>query len=253
MESIVGLVITIQLQCDVVSNTEIALDIFDMTLDAPEIARVAHAGQFLHIFNDSPDMLLPRPISICAIDAESGRLRVVFRAKGAGTRLISRKTRLRALGPLGNGYDTSSMSKKILIVGGGLGVPPLLELSRRVAEPQVFLGFRDEASMILQNDFTEAETATDDGSFGFCGNAVDLARRKARDFDLIVACGPKPLLRAVAGFADEKGVPALVSVEERMACGIGACVGCVIKTKSGYRKVCVDGPVFRADEVVWDD
>ena len=242
---------------NVLHHTELAPGIFDLRLAAPGICGAARPGQFVEVYLDDGAHMLPRPISICEL--ENGVLRLVYQAVGAGTKALSKKQAgesLRLLGPLGNGFAPAG--EKHILVAGGIGAPPLLGLARRLSgEKQVFLGFRSQP--FLAEEFERAgctvHIATDDGSVGFCGNAVELARPVlARAGYTVYACGPRPMLRALAALRPD----AQISMEERMACGFGVCVGCVIpvRDESGagvtYRKVCKDGPVFAAKEVVWD-
>lgn len=246
----------------VIYNEEIYKDVFDMTFKAPEIADIALPGQFVEIYPDNGKNILPRPISICEIDRKFGIIRVVYQVIGSGTDSISKlkeNSELRVLGPCGNGYKLSDSNKHILI-GGGIGIPPLLETVKQLkGHKKVILGFR--TGCFLAEEFKkytdEVHITTDDGSFGFKGTTVDLMKNLNVDGDMIYSCGPKIMLKYVSEYANEKNIPCQVSMEERMACGIGACVGCVIKIKSKdgwiYKKVCKDGPVFDSKEVIWND
>ena len=248
----------------VVSNESIAADIFDMIVEAPAIALDAVPGQFVSLYPDNGANLLARPISICEFDRAAGLLRLVYRVVGSGTREFAKKKpgqSIRMLGPLGNGFSLEKQ-KDIVLVGGGIGTPPLLGLAKQAKAAglavRVFLGFRDKP--ILLKDFAQTgadvHVATDDGGFGFHGNAAELLNKLAVTCDGLYACGPVPMLRAVAGYCLSKGIACQISLEERMACSVGACVGCVVKTgRNGifaYRKVCQDGPVFDGAEVVFD-
>ena len=207
--------------------------------------------------------LLPRPISICEVLA--GRvLRLVYRAVGKGTKefsLYRQGENLRVLGPLGNGFPVSEgKDKKALLIGGGIGLPPLLELSKELKAKEciTLLGYRND-DFFLNKDFerySKVYIATEDGSAGTKGNVIDAARANNITADVIYACGPMPMLRAIKKFAEEKEIPAYISLEERMACGVGACLGCVCKTvkkddhsKVNNARVCTEGPVFLASEV----
>lgn len=247
----------------IVKNTEIAADIFDMTVAAPEIAKNAGAGQFVEIYLDNGENLLPRPISICETDGDT--IRLVYRIAGKGTRLLSERpvgSDLRILGLLGNGFSIDRGLNNHVLVGGGIGIPPLLELAKALkgeGEVKVFLGFRD--NLFLVDDFlrtgASVQLATDDGSAGFKGNVVEMIKKTNPDIDCIYSCGPKVMLKGLSELARLKNIPCQVSMEERMACGVGACVGCAVKIRDGegwnYKKVCKDGPVFNSDEVVWDE
>ncbi len=250
-------------QATIIKHKMVAESIYDMTIDAPEIAQNARAGQFLSVYLDDGEHLLPRPISICEIHKELGQIRMVYQVMGKGTDRLSKAglfTKIRVMGPLGNGFAITEDKQKHLLVGGGIGVPPLLELAKQLqGEVQVFLGFRSQP--ILVQHFTKlgfsVNVATDDGSFGFKGNVVELIRKLNPPCDRVYSCGPKIMLKSTASFCNEHNIPCQVSMEERMACGIGACVGCAVKIKTAenavYKKVCKDGPVFDAREVMWDD
>jgi len=246
----------------VLRNISIANNIFDMIIEAPAIAENSAAGQFVEIYTGNGVNLLPRPISICEIDRNRGTLRLVYQVVGKGTEIFSKKVEgdiLKIIGPLGNGYNIKNV-KKSIFVGGGIGVPPLLETVKQAnGEKIVVLGFR--TGTILKEDFekTGAEVliATDDGSVGFKGNAVELMKAENISGDIIYSCGPKIMLKFLSQYAQSKGIECFVSMEERMACGIGACVGCAVKIKDGdffvNKKVCKDGPVFNSEEVLWND
>ncbi len=233
--------------------------ICDLKLSCPEIVKEAKAGQFVEVYPDNGINLLSRPISICEINKEEGSLRLVFQIVGKGTKLFSELKQgdeIRLLGPCGNGYNLSE--GKSVLVGGGIGVPPLLETCKQLkGEKIVVLGFR--SGSFLVEDFeklgAKVYVATDDGSVGFKGNVVDLLRTEKIVGDIIYSCGPKIMLKFLSMYAEENNISCQVSMEERMACGIGACVGCVLQIKDGdswtYKKVCKDGPVFDSREVCW--
>ncbi len=236
-------------------------DAFLLRLDAPDIADTAAPGQFVHI-KCGAEQLLRRPISIC--NAEAGVLTVVVEARGAGTRWLAGRQpgqTVDLLGPLGNGYDVAG--GRLLLIGGGIGAPPLLYAARKAAgRVTSVLGFRTAGCVILQDEFQTACDAfcltTDDGTAGERGFVTDVSKRLLDEnrFDAVLACGPKPMLKAVAALTREYGVSCQVSLEERMGCGVGACLVCACKTvKDGSEhmsRVCRDGPVFNAQEVVWE-
>ena len=246
----------------VVSQKEIGKDIFDMVLSFPKGAKEARPGQFLAMYCNDATKLLPRPISICGIDAEAGTLRVVYRIAGEGTREFSKMKQgdtLEVMGPLGNGF--AMKEGKAILVGGGIGIPPMLELAKQLsAEKTVVLGYRDE--LFLKDEFektAEVAVATEDGSFGTKGTVIDAIRENAITGDIIYACGPMPMLKALAEYASEHDMEAQISLEERMACGIGACLGCITKSKTKdhhtnvhNKRICKEGPVFDAKEVVFE-
>ncbi len=246
----------------ILKNVSIVDNIFDMKIKAPAVAENASAGQFIEIYTGNGVNILPRPISICEIDKKEGNLRLVYQVVGKGTGIFSQKKEgsiLRIIGPLGNGYNIKNADKSIF-VGGGIGVPPLLETVKNVkGQKVVVLGFKN--GTILKDDFEKAGAkvliATDDGSVGFKGNVIELMKAENVTGDVIYSCGPKIMLKFLSKYAEEKGIECFVSMEERMACGIGACVGCAVKIKNGdsyiNKKVCKDGPVFNSEEVLWND
>lgn len=247
-------------EATILKNEQIAPDIFDMVLHT-SLAKEAKAGQFVKLYPDNNKNLLPRPISICEIDKEKETLRLVYQKIGEGTCLFStmkQGDKIRVLGNCGNGYKIFEEEKTHIFVGGGIGVPPLLETCKQVkGEKIVVLGFR--TGQFLKEDFeklgAKVYIATDDGSVGFKGNVVELMKKENITGDYIYSCGPKPMLQALTEYAKEKNIYTQVSMEERMACGIGACVGCVVKILENgspvYKKVCKDGPVFNSLEVVY--
>ncbi len=245
----------------IVSQKCIGTDIYDMVLSFPRGAKEAKPGQFIAMYCEDGTKLLPRPISICGIDAEKGTLRVVYRIAGEGTRLFSEMREgdsLEVLGPLGNGFTMKE--EKAIIVGGGIGIPPMLELAKQLScEKTVVLGYRDE--LFLKDEFesyADVAVATEDGSCGTKGTVIDAIKEAGVDGKVIYACGPMPMLKALAEYAEAHDMEAQISLEERMACGIGACLGCICKTKKkdhhtnvNNQRICKDGPVFDAKEVVF--
>ena len=246
-----------------VCQKEISPDIYDMTIAFPDGARLAKPGQFLAIYCNDGQRLLPRPISICGIDPAAGTLRLVYRIAGAGTREISgwkAGDSFEVMGPLGNGFTPEG--GRAIIVGGGIGVPPMLELAKQITgEKTIVMGYRNSQSMFLKEEFEQlgqVRIATDDGSYGVHGTVIDAIREYGVEGDRIYACGPMPMLKALAAYAEEHGMEAQISLEERMACGIGACLGCITKSRSKdhhtnvhNKRICKEGPVFDAKEVVF--
>ena len=242
------------------SQEKLAEGIYSMWIETPAIAAEAEAGQFISIYCRDKDKLLPRPISICEIDREQGRLRVVYRIAGEGTKEFAAYQAgdpITILGPLGNGFPVIE-NKKVMLIGGGIGIPPMLGLAKALScEKTAVLGYRSE--LFLKEDFDAVAPvviATEDGSTGTKGTVLDAIREQKVEADVICACGPTPMLRAIKQYAAEKGITCYVSMEERMACGIGACLGCVCKTKEtdhhsnvNNKRICKDGPVFLAEEV----
>lgn len=247
----------------------IAEGICSMTLQYPEGEKPekVRPGQFAGLYPNDPSKLLPRPISICRWDGERAELRFVFRTAGPGTTsLAAQKTgdQVDMLGILGNGYDPEKLSgRKVLLLGGGIGIPPMVELAAVLSqmpgtEVTAVMGYRDSDLFLTEElkAFGKLLIATEDGSIGTKGNVLDAVRAAAVKADAVCACGPMPMLRAVKKFAREQGIPAYISLEERMACGVGACLGCVTKTAEvdGHShvrnaRICTEGPVFNAEEV----
>lgn len=251
-----------KIRAAVVSQKQIGSDVFDMVLQVGEVASLAKPGQFISMYSNDKSKLLPRPISICGIDKEQGTLRVVYRAVGEGTKEFSQMVpgdTLDVIGPLGNGFTMKN--KKAILFGGGIGIPPMLELAKQLdCEKVAVLGYRDE--IFLAEEFeqvTKVAIASEDGKTGTKGNVLDAVRELGLEGDIIYACGPTPMLKAIKAYAEEKGMEAQISLEERMACGIGACLACVCKSKEidhhtyvHNKRICKDGPVFDAKEVVFE-
>jgi dihydroorotate dehydrogenase electron transfer subunit len=250
--------------CKIISQEEIAKDIFQLTVEAEFVKEIKAPGQFVHIRVDkSFDPLLRRPISISSVDSINSRFTMIYRKEGKGTSLLAEKgpgMLLDILGPLGNGFPVEEVSagETALLVGGGIGVPPLYELSKQLTAKGVkvihVLGFQSESAVFYENEFLEnGETyiTTVDGSYGKKGFVTDII--KDLEFDCLYTCGPTPMLKAIEnGYSHRK---VFLSLEERMGCGVGACFACVCKTSKElddvtYKKVCSDGPVFRAGEVL---
>lgn len=243
---------------------QIARDIYSMWIRTEEIAGLAVPGQFISMYTEDRSKILPRPISLCEIDRERKQLRVVFRVtgKGTGTEQLSRLQPgdfVEILGPLGNGFPLEpGIGKKVFLIGGGIGVPPMLELAKQLdAEKHLVMGYRDE--QFLTEEFQKNGSlfiATEDGSAGTPGNVMDAIAANGLDAEVIYACGPAPMLRAVKQYAEENHIVCYVSMEERMACGVGACLACICRTPEidehsqvHNKRVCKDGPVFLSTEV----
>jgi len=246
----------------VVSQQEIAPQIFDLWLET-ELAGDAHPGQFIAVYPKNAATLLPRPISICETDREQDRLRLVYRIAGKGTKEFSswkKGDEAAVLGVLGNGFPLEkARGKKVFLMGGGIGIPPMLQLSKELqADKQIIVGYRDQ-DLFLAEELRQNGTvyiATEDGSVGCRGNVMDAIRENGLKAEVIMACGPMPMLRAIKQYAAENGMEAYLSLEERMACGVGACLGCVCQTREvdhhshvHNARICTDGPVFEAREV----
>lgn len=243
----------------VTEQKKIASDVYSLWLQTDKIAGEAVPGQFISVYSKDLSRMLPRPISICEIDRASGKIRIVYRVVGQGTEEFSHLTAgdtLEILGPLGNGFPLKR--KKAFLMGGGIGIPPMVQLAHELdCEVQIIAGYRDE--LFLTEELSKNGTlyiATEDGSAGTKGNVMDAIRENGLTADIIYACGPKPMLRAIKAYAEENGIECYISMEERMACGIGACLACVCQSKEvdGHthvhnKRICKDGPVFLSTEV----
>ncbi|MDD3277638.1 MAG: dihydroorotate dehydrogenase electron transfer subunit [Lachnospiraceae bacterium] len=249
--------------CTVLEQTELSAGIYSMWLQTETIAHEAVPGQFISLYCNEGSRLLPRPISLCEIDRRQGRLRIVYRVAGKGTEEFSKYRRgdqISVLGPLGNGFPLEKASgKTIFLMGGGIGIPPMLETAKQIdARKMIIAGYRD-SNLFLEHELKaagELYLASEDGSVGTKGNVLDAIREQGLKGDIIFACGPTPMLRAIKNFAQETGMECYISMEERMACGVGACLACVCQSKEvddhshvHNKRICKDGPVFEASEV----
>jgi len=237
---------------------QIGIGIYDLWLET-EVSKKAIPGQFISIYTNDASKLLPRPISICEIEPNKNRLRVVYRIAGEGTKQFSKLREgdtIEILGPLGNGF--TKREKKAILIGGGIGIPPMLELAKQLdVRKSIVLGYRDE--IFLNKEFEpygDVFLASEDGAHGTKGTVLDAIRECDVKGDIIYACGPTPMLRAIQAYALENDIEAQLSLEERMACGVGACLACVCKSNEvdshshvHNKRVCKDGPVFDAREV----
>ena len=249
----------VKIKANIIRQDNIATDIFSMVLDAKEIAENAKPGQFIDLYSKDGSKLLPRPISICEMDKTNGTLRIVYRIAGQGTKEFSKLKAgddIEILGPLGNGFTLRD--RKAILIGGGIGIPPMLQLAKDLnCEKSIVLGFRDEE--FLSDEFKpygEVYMSSDSGKIGVKGTVMDAIKEYAITGDVIYACGPTPMLRAIREYAISNGIEAQISLEEKMACGIGACLACVCKSKDiddhskvNNKRICKDGPVFFAEEV----
>lgn len=245
------------------SSKAIGTDIYDLVLEAKGIAGKAVAGQFVSVYCNDGARLLPRPISLCGVDKEAGTLRLVYRIAGKGTEEFSRLAvddTVEVMGPLGNGFPLSD--KPAILMGGGIGIPPMVELAKELKEAgckdiTAVLGYRDELFLVEDmKQYAKVVIATEDGSAGTKGNVIDAVKEQNVTGEIIYSCGPTPMLRAIKAYGAEKGLTTYLSLEERMACGIGACLACVCKSKEvdhhshvNNKRVCKEGPVFLAEEV----
>ncbi len=240
--------------------------ICSLLLGAKNIADAAVPGQFVSVYSNDSARLLPRPISICEIDREKGTLRLVYRVQGEGTKEFSRLMpgdTVDLIGPIGNGYPLEAAEgKRVFLVGGGIGIPPLVELAKQLkgkADVKAVIGYRN-ASLFLNEElsrYADLYIATEDGSLGTPGNVLNAITEQNLEADVIYACGPTPMLRALKAYAEEKNIVCYLSLEERMACGVGACLACVCRSADKdehshvhNKRVCAEGPVFLSSEIV---
>lgn len=237
--------------------------IYSFTIHSPQIASIAKPGQFVHV--KAEGFFLRRPISICEIDKENQTIRLVFEIRGEGTQKIAQteiNNTLDLMGPLGNGFPLLEPKKKVLLIGGGIGVPPMVGLSQYYKEnATAIIGFQTKEKCILEKDFAAYGSTvlpcTDDGSYGYHGFVTQQMEAYLQNHAvaMVYACGPMPMLKGVVAVANEHQIPCKVSLEERMGCGVGACLVCACKIKKQgeetYLHVCKDGPVFDGNEVVF--
>ncbi|MDD5347618.1 MAG: dihydroorotate dehydrogenase electron transfer subunit [Candidatus Omnitrophica bacterium] len=252
----------VQLTARVISNRRIAGPYFKLCLREASIARRALPGQFVMLQvkrEDAP--FLRRPFSIHS--AQGPDLEILYETKGAGTRILSKqkpRDAVELIGPLGNGFSLRLGSRRPIIVAGGIGVAPLVFLAQKLSNRKglALIGGRTAAGVLCEKEFQKTgfsvTIATDDGSRGFHGRVTGLLERELRtanpDRQIIYACGPEPMIRRICGISLKDKVPAQVSLEAHMACGIGACLGCAMNTKHGYKRVCKEGPVFDIEELL---
>lgn len=252
-----------------VKKEQLKSDIFKYCVEAPDIVKDAKQGQFIEIrVSDNVEPFLRRPISIHNMDKENGILEFIFQVKGKGTKILSEKVEgdhIDIIGPLGHGTFEYNNFQNIAIIGGGIGVFPLYELAKNAKNDSknvnIYLGFRNKDFVVLEDEFKELANklilTTDDGSYAEKGFAIDFLKKDVEDgkIDCIFACGPLPMLKAVRNYAIEKNIPCQISLEEKMGCGLGVCLGCAVKTAESssenpeYVHVCKVGPVFEAKDV----
>lgn len=253
----------------IIENTSLGPCYYRLTILASEVAANAKPGQFVQIrvaASQCQDPLLSRPISIFRVDESTDRVSMIYKVVGRGTSMLAGLKAgelLEILGPLGNGFVSAESARNIAFIAGGVGMPPLfcfgeyLKRSNFNYNISLFYGGRSSLDL-LELDLwshiaTGLFTATEDGSAGRQGLVTEtfLEEHHRTEFDFIAACGPQPMLQAIQKIALAEGISGQLSLEAHMACGIGACLGCTCKTKQGYKRVCVDGPVFPIQEVVW--
>lgn len=255
----------VKVNCELVKKEKVIDGIYKFSVKSPEIAKEAKAGQFLEIkVSETGEPFLRRPISIFNIDGEI--VEFIFQVKGKGTELLAKRKegdKIDIIGPLGYGCFNVQEYNNVAIIGGGIGTYPLYELTKELkgkANLNLYLGFRDKSLVTCEKEFEEIGLnklviTTDDGSYKEKGFAIDFMKKDIEEHkvDMIFACGPLPMLKAVREYAIENDIPCQISLEERMGCGIGACLGCAVKVISGaesrFGHVCKEGPVFNAKDV----
>jgi len=256
---------TAQIKAKLISNYRFSGNYWHLEFESGVIAKNAQPGQFVNIkVSDGFEPLLRRPVSIHRV--KGAKVKLFYEVVGAGTRVLSTRKPgefLDIIGPLGNGFDYRGSAKvkagKNILIAGGMGVAPLVFLAEKVrlSKPLVLLGARTKKLILCAREFKTlgcgVQLATDDGSAGFKGKVTDLLKIILTQTRIsgLFSCGPRGMLRAVSEIARENKINAQLSLEEHMACGIGACLGCVVSTKGGYRRVCKDGPVFSSQELTW--
>ena len=257
----------VKVNCELLKKEMLIEGIYKFSVKAPEIAKDARAGQFLEIkVSETGEPFLRRPISIYNIDKENGIVEFIFQVKGRGTEILAARNvgdLIDIMGPLGFGGFKVQEYNNVAIIGGGIGTYPLYELAKELkgkANLNVYLGFRDKSLVTCEKEFEDVGlnklvVTTDDGSYKEKGYAIDFMKKDIAEHnvDMIFACGPLPMLKAVRAYAIENNIPCQISLEERMGCGSGAGLGCAVKVISGteprYGHVCKEGPVFNAADV----
>ncbi len=256
--------------CKVTAHQQVNETDYIITLQTDQIARVSEAGQFVQVkVTEGFEPILRRPLSIHTVDREKKEIKLYYQILGKGTEILSKVREeeiINLLGPLGTGFDTALENSKALLIGGGLGQAPLLylaeELERKKNTVFLALGTRDEVSLrnvvCFDDVCQEVSLATEDGSVGFKGYITDNLPEIIETFkpERIYACGPSPMMKKIKEIAKTYQIPCQLSLETRMACGIGVCLGCTVKPSDQskpYLKACVDGPVFWAEEVLLDE
>ncbi|MDD3086999.1 MAG: dihydroorotate dehydrogenase electron transfer subunit [Candidatus Omnitrophica bacterium] len=256
----------LQIKAKITSNKKFKGSCWHCIVNAPSLCRASKPGQFLNVrISEGLKPFLRRPFSIHNIFG--GKLEILYNVVGEGTRAFSGKKSgdyLDLIGPLGKGFDyVGARGKRVILIAGGIGVAPLLFLSKEIKsrDKLILIGARTRDQVLCEKEFrnsgSDVKISTDDGSRGFSGRVTDLLKniiateKAAKGAMQLYACGPGPMLKEVCNIAIANNLQAQVSLEEHMGCGIGACLGCVVKTKNGLKRVCKEGPVFYAKELIW--
>lgn len=258
-----------QVLAELVKKEQLKPDIYKFSVKAPSIVKIAKPGNFIEIrVSETTEPFLRRPISIYSLDKENGILEFIFQVKGKGTEILAKRENRKQIdivGPLGYGTFQYENYQKLAIIGGGIGVFPLYELAKCAKadnkKVSTYLGFRNKDFVVVEEEFQKVSDeiilTTDDGSYAKQGFAINYLKEDIEKgkVDSIYACGPLPMLKAVQILAIEKDIPCQISLEEKMACGLGVCLGCAVKTAKSpkdapeYLHVCKAGPVFNAKDV----
>jgi dihydroorotate dehydrogenase electron transfer subunit len=250
----------------ILNNRRIHGTYFHLTVTAPGVSAEAWPGQFVmvQVNQEGLEPLLRRPLGIHS--AGAGRLSILYEVIGRGTEILSQRKAgecLNIIGPLGSGFNTGLLTSgtRPVLVAGGMGVAPLVFLAQKLKAytPLVLIGARTGKDVLCAKEFSACDcrvmVSSDDGARGFKGRVTGLFKKIMRDSkdkkSIVYACGPKPMLEELSVLCQQQHIRLQVSLEAHMACGIGACLGCIVETRAGYRRVCKDGPVFNAEEVVW--
>jgi len=242
----------------IVCNIKIAKDVYKMIVKGDGVKYIQRPGQFVNLKIDNIETYLRRPMSICDYDYATNSLTIIYKVVGIGTRLMQKmqpNEYVDMLIGLGNGFMIPNSIKTALLVGGGVGVPPLYKLAKDLHQKDInvvsVFGFRNKEDIFYEEEFKQfgqVYIATDDGSYGFKGNVIELIKEKKIRYDKYFACGPERMLDGLVLFDHHNGY---LSFEERMGCGFGACMGCSCKVKTApYKRICVEGPVLEASEVI---
>lgn len=238
----------------IIKNEKIAKDVYKMILEG-DTKDITRAGQFINIELES--LYLRRPISVC--DFDESTVTIIYKVVGKGTEIMAdlkEGTELDVLTGLGNGFNLNCKGDRPLVIGGGVGTPPMYRLCKDLIakgkKPIVILGFASKEDVFYEDEFkdlgVDVYVSTNDGSVGTRGFVTDVMK-DLNNYTYFYACGPMVMLKAIC---NATGIEGQVSLEERMGCGFGACMGCTIKTQDGYRRVCKEGPVFRKESLIWD-
>ncbi len=257
------------LNAKLINIDKIRENLFKFSIEAKEIAETAKSGQFIEIrVSDEIEPLLRRPISIFNIRKDENIVEFIFEVRGKGTKILSQKQigdKIDVIGPLGYGTFNTENIKNAVIIAGGIGSFPLYNLAKElknIANTNIYLGFKNKDVVVLEKEFEEVcnklKITTDDGSYGIKGFAINVLEedlKKQEKPDIIYACGPLPMLKRVQELAKSLNIPCQISLEEKMACGMGVCLGCAVKTSNSskenpeYMHVCKAGPVFWSEDV----